>query len=374
MTKELGMDVLVVPALAALVIRQAQQVMGGNRIVAGVDAYKGRPMGLSHDDRQAMAMVSRVLLRAGEQDHAAEIHELLSCCARPLGDWLPLAQVRDGGLSKTRLIDADEGVPTPEAVELALSFSGYTAGFEEILFGVLKENLRKLPENIADLHYTAIREFVIRHPLTDDETISDFAQKKGATRLPATLWTCLRHQFYEPVPLAWGSGGRVNTCARCGNALNRLPAGAYRCRTQACSYSRTLVRGEDRPQAGLLRVVRGMRQFWIEPGVDELRLYDELRSSGLEPSLYPHQDRVDILVGNVGIDLKAYSSPELLGMKLRKSIGGLAYYRRQFLVIPNWLTDMVPNYLDRLHAALEGAAPQLRLMRSSEVHQAISHA
>lgn len=374
MTQTAVLEQLVVPALAALVLRQAQSAIGDNRVIAGIDSFPGQPIGLKPADRHAMAMVSRVLLVAGHEDHAAEIHDLLSYCARPLGEWLPLKVVQERGLGQIRLIDADEGTPTPEAIELAQSFSSHSAGFEEHLFGVLKDTLRKSPEAMADLHYTAIREFVIRNPLTTEDVVAEFAQKKALPRLPATLWTCLRYQFFEPVPLAWSEGGQVPSCGHCGNALVRVPAATWRCRTQACSYSRPFLRGPDRPQAGLLRVVRGMRQFWIEPGVDELRLFDDLVRAGFAAELYPKQDQVDIRIGDIGIDLKAYSSPELLGVKLRKSIGGLAYHRRQFLVVPDWLTELVPNYLERLHFALEGAAPQMYLLRSSEVIKEIGHA
>ena len=64
-----------------------------------------------------------------------------------------------------------------------------------------------------------------------------------------------------------------------------------------------------------MRLSKGLRQYWFEPGIDEIRMFDRLVAAGLPARLYPHRDRVDIDMGendDIGIDLKSYTSPELL--------------------------------------------------------------
>ena len=104
--------------------------------------------------------------------------------------------------------------------------------------------------------------------------------------------------------------------------------------------------------AGARRVQRSIHQYWVEPGIDEIFLFDALIQEGLPARLYPEQDKVDIAVGNIGMDLKTYASPEILGAKFKKGIGGLAFFERKWLLIPDWLLKLTPNYLQRLRAAM----------------------
>jgi hypothetical protein len=146
------------------------------------------------------------------------------------------------------------------------------------------------------------------------------------------------------------------------------------CGTRACAASAKPDSSSSRAVDELLRVTRGIQQYWVEPGFDELRLYDALKACGVDAELYPHMDRVDIAVGDIGIDMKCYSSPELLGNKIKRDKGGLAFYELKWLVVPDWLTYVVPHYLDRLRSALEDAAKNVRCISASKALGEITHA
>ncbi|MCE2645090.1 MAG: hypothetical protein LW835_07715 [Burkholderiaceae bacterium] len=365
-----GPEDLVVPALAALVLRQARRALFEDRMVAGVDKSPGAPVGLEAEDRRAMALVSRVCISRGASDLGAEIHELLYHCTLPLGRWLPLPTIDKRGLSETVLIGGDDGAPTAEAAELASGFSTVTAGVEELLFATFRDALDKQPKTDAYKYYSSIREFVVRNPLATTEKIKSFALDND---LPSALWMLVQQSFYEPIPLGWADRGQLALCAHCGNAM-RPVSGAHRCRTNACSAAYPAESSESVTLEGRLRVRRGVHQYWVEPGVDEIRLFDELHSRGAKPDLYPYMDRVDIAVGDTGMDLKSYASPELLGDKIRRNKGGLNHYRHKWLVIPDWLVARTPGYLDRLRHALEEAAGSIRCLSTSEVLKAVGHA
>lgn len=350
---------LIVPALASLVMRQARISLIEGRMIAGIDKKYGSPIGLTVEDRRAMALVSRACISRGLPDYGSEIHNLLTMCARPLGDWLPLQVVTDGGLSLTRLVSGEYGSPTPEAEELAKDFSTLTAGIEEQLFTIFRETLDKHPKSSAAQYYTAIREFVIRHPLADGEEIKAFGSE-----LPSTLWMLLQQQFYEPVPFGWTSNGSVTVCAHCGNAMRQVTTGMV-CRTAACAQSSKALAKGTRSVGELLRVSRGIQQYWVEPGIDEIRFYDALASHHIVAELYPSLDRVDIAVGNIGVDLKSYTSPELLGRKINRGLGGLAFYEKKWLVVPDWLVGCTPHYLERLRSALEDTSKVVRCLSVS---------
>jgi hypothetical protein len=338
---------LLIPALAGLVVRLARASLIDGRMIAGVTRYPGLPVGLSPEDRVAMAAVSRVCLVNNLPDRGAEIHDLLWWCTQPFEQWLNVPEVIDAGLAKTNFIHAEDGIPTAEAEELASSFSSMTAGLEEQLFLKFLELLGKQPSALAERYYTAVRKFVVSHPICTSEELQSFA-----TDLPVQIWLLMSQDFYEPVPEGWEINGSIPLCAHCGNAM-RLGKAGLLCRTGSCASAENALQDGRAKAADSLRATRGIRQYWIEPGIDELKLYDALCSMGLPAELYPKRDRVDIAVANTGIDLKMYTSPETLGRKFKAKLGGLGYYDRKLLVIPDWMQRNTPSYLERLRAALE---------------------
>lgn len=344
---------LIIPALAALVIRLGRLTLLEGQMISGISRGRASLIGLSVEDRRAMALVSKACLTNGLPDQGAEIHELLAACTEPLGDWLPIPEVVNGGLSATTLIEPEEGIPTPEAEDLAGSFFGLTAGLEEQIFARFMEILAAFPQEPANDYYTLIREFVVRHPLTTTAQL----QSLLTNELPVRLIVQITQDFYEPIPRAWSINGAVQVCQHCGNAMRRGKA-ALVCRSAACSASRPSKAKPLPPGAGsseMLRTARGISQYWVDPGIDEIRLYDALSTLGIPAQLYPNRDRVDIAIDSlgIGIDLKSYSSPETLGQHFKRSLGGLVYYKHRWVVIPDWRLQSTPSYLDRLRSKME---------------------
>lgn len=351
---------VLIPALAALVVRQGRTSLIEGKMIAGISRLPGIPIGLTVEDRRAMAMLSRACLVNGLPDYGAEIHTLLAACTTPFSQWLRIPEVLTRGLSETVLIHAEEGIPTSEAEELAKGFGGVTASLEEQLFSKFLELLSKFPADAGNRYYTCVREFVVRHPTCESDDI-----RRIGNELPSSLWMLLQQHFYEPVPESWQFNGEVQICSHCGNAMKLGRAGLI-CRSIGCAASNSALKKEiGIPAARLLRVSRGIQQYWVEPGLDEIRLYDALIQMGLPALLYPSRDRVDLSVGEVGIDLKAYASPETLGSRFKRNIGGLAYYATKLVVIPDWIIRNVPSYIDRLQAAAGRA--DLRCLAVSDV-------
>jgi hypothetical protein len=358
--EDLGL--IIIPALAALVVRQAQLSLIDGRMVAGVDRAYGLPVGLSQEDRRAMSLVSRACLVQGKPDCAAEIHDLLALCCKPLEEWLSIPEVLDNGFGRVTFIHAEDGVPTPEAEELASGFDGVTVSLEEQLFAKFMEILGRYPKTTANEYYTATREFVVRHPVCNQDNMKSLTEL-----LPSPLWVVIQQQFYESVPESWEINDSVPLCSHCGNAMRKGKAGLI-CRTNACNSAYSASTSQSVLSSSLMRASRGIRQYWIEPGLDEIKLFDAIRAGGLAAELYPNSDRVDIAVGKVGIDLKAYASPETLGWKFKRNVGGLIYYTERWVVIPDWILQTAPSYLSRLRTA--AARPELRFLSVSE---ALSH-
>jgi len=265
---------------------------------------------------------------------------------------LPLPEIRTAGLSSVRLVDPDERLPTVEAEELSVNFSSLTGLFEEQVFSGFIEILAKQPPADADSYYTRVREFCVRHPIAPRQALATLYED-----LPSNLSLCVQQRFYEPLPQVEGRDA-VQLCTHCGNLLRPSPSGLT-CSTAACAAQNPTGVGRFEPVAHLYRLKKGLRQYWLEPGIDEVLLHDRLLEAGLGPRLYPHRDRVDIDFGPgspVGIDLKSYTSPELLGSKIAQRPGGLVHYEKRWLVIPDWLVRRTPGYLERLASTLVGTS------------------
>jgi hypothetical protein len=364
--RQASFEATLAPALAALVVRQARVAIVEGRPVSGVDRYVGDQIGLTREDRHAMALVSRARLSQGLSDIGAEIHEVLAHCLQPLGEWLPLPSIHAERLTAVALLDPDGGVPTREAEELAQRFATATASIEELLFSRFQELLAKGSRLAAAAVYTRVREFVVRHPIATHEQLRELLPD-----VPSTIGVLIQQEFYEPVPDGWGPHETLTICGHCGNALRKAEQG-FVCRTKACAEALPAEASRQQPLADSLRLTRGLRQYWQEPGFDELRVFDELCHAGLQPVLYPQLDRVDIEVGEVGIDLKAYVSPELLASRLNRNLGGLAHYRHKWLVVPDRLVQRIPAYLERLRTALQ--MPAVRVLATTSVLRELSSA
>ncbi|MBP6892925.1 MAG: hypothetical protein KBC94_00765 [Pseudacidovorax sp.] len=358
-------------SLAALVIRQARQVFmgGGATMVSGVDRLWSGVSGLGDEDRKAMALVSRARLTLGLSDVGAEIHQLLAQCTKPLGEWLPLPAVKEAGLNAVCLIDAEDYMPTLEAEELSEGFGGMTGLLEEQVFAAFQDSLSKHSAKDANDYYTAVRTFVVRNPVATRKQLLKFL-----AALPSAVWACIEQQFYEPLPGALVAGETATLCGHCNNVMTAQPGG-LRCMTAACAAEHAATPGRTLPAADLLRLNRSLRKYWLEPGIDEIRLADRLAARGHTVRMYPNRDMVDLDLGEgspVGIDLKAYSSPELLGERLRRRPGGLKNYKTQLLVIPDWMARRVPHYVERVSACLEGSS--IRALTLSDTVEVLGHA
>lgn len=344
------LDETLLPALAALVMRQSRVALVENQVISGVTRGKDGTIGLTAEDRTTMALVSRVCLMHKLPDYGAEIHELLAMCTKPFGAWLDIPCVHEQDLSDVCLIDAETAATTEDAIALGEGVPGANARVEEQLFARLRENLAQFPGSSAAHYYTLIRRFVIENPILADRPSAYLKD------IPSTLWQVLA-DFYEPVPSAWGFDGQVPVCAHCNGALCRPENGGLVCRISACAEAtvKTKQKG-NAPLATLRRVKLGISQYWVEPGIDELALFKQLTRMKLPAVLYPEMDRTDIAVGQVGIDLKAHKSPTLLASKLRQSLGGLAYYPVKVIAVPDRLLLKHHNYLSRLESALGNPA------------------
>ncbi|KAH2820373.1 hypothetical protein KXV85_003283, partial [Aspergillus fumigatus] len=96
--------------------------------------------------------------------------------------------------------------------------------------------------------------------------------------------------------------------------------------------------------------------YWVGPGLAEIRLYDDLRRGGVDVQLYPRDDAADVgRAHELGIDVKSYACPRLLGDTLSERLGGLTTFDERYVAIPDAIVNRRPGYLEDLRYAYRGS-------------------
>lgn len=318
--------------------------------------------------RRACARLSRHCIESGVPDIGASIHLVMERIGSPLSEWgvpqwagvFPYADVVLG--------DIELGVPSADCETLAAA-AGSEMNLQEELH---HEQLRAVVQSYAERDradaYAALREFVVRRPALAYADLSTWVVAAGhvsALRFLSSL--------YRPTPHAALFANSLKTCGHCRALLWPVQLGAAgegRCRVRQCrlAHPEPLL-GEVVSSSENWRVATpAVLAYWVGPAQDELLIYDELAASGRRVSLYPMMDAADIGLDHlaVGIDVKTYASPLLLGARLTRSIGRLGVFARRIIAVPDHKLNQNPDYLRQLADSYQGVA-SLEFRTTSDV-------
>lgn len=322
--------------------------------------------------RQAMALLGRLRIGEGKVDHCASLHQVLTRCTEPLGGpaWAIdafRAEVFD--FADVRLIDPYHRCPTPECVELAAGVGNHHSNVrqhieEAMSFTELSTLCAKFGAR-RDAVYTQLRQFIGRNPLTTHAAIDTFIQDQHISAAEQFLRAC-----WNPPDSHHLIAGRLYSCRHCQAPLEAHGDGYGRCAQRLCGgyHIPVALSAPLDKDSSVLVLAAHLMTFWYGPAIDELRVYDRAIELGLPAFLYPYSDACDVAIGDrFGIDVKGYSSPQLLGQALNRSIGGLTRYDRRIVAISDAAAISCPSYMALLRQTLGDNPHQLELMRVSEL-------
>jgi REase associating with pPIWI_RE/pPIWI_RE three-gene island domain Y len=309
---------------------------------------------------EGMQMLSKLCVRASVNDLGDSIHCLSDTARRlPVGDWGVPALAAPFRFAEVRLLSNEPVAPTEECRALAAKGQPDDA-FEDIHHRQLREIVRRVRTEGRLQIYSLLRERIVRKPVYDRRELSDFLEDHAIVVADDVL-----RRWSTEIPLgALRRDGSFNICRNCGGLLyphrdkTAFPDG--RCRIGACL--------EEVPSSragATIESATGWRVFtddilayWVGPGLAEIRLHDELRRSGVDVMLYPRDDTADVgRSQELGIDVKSYSCPRLLGETLSDRLGGLATFDQRYVAIPDSMVNRRPHYLDDLRRAYTGTIP-----------------
>jgi DNA-binding transcriptional MerR regulator len=340
--------------LAQGILRQYDRVLTGREIVRQDDK-------LPPELHSAMCKLGRLYLEEGKCDRAACVHDLLERSRYSLNDakW-DLQIFRESefsfGTGNVQLIDPDLRVPTVDCAEIADLSGGFGEDnvIENRLHSRLREATAKLGGRKQHQAYTALRELLGRRSLIKERELLDYLVDKNLTPLQETVL-----EFFDSVSEVWLINGCANRCVYCGTLMRPHPnKDSYRdgyCPIYQCNSKHPPQVGERLNLERLLIAKPQILAYWTAPAIDELAIFDEAKTYGLDAELYPESDQCDVSINDraIGIDAKSYRSPVLLALKLNRSIGGLIYYRQRIIAITDELIEDCPGYISTVNSLLD---------------------
>ena len=352
--------------LAQGILRQYDRILTGREIVRQDDK-------LPPELHSAMCKLGRLYLEEGKCDRAACIHDLLERSRYSFdtdNQWdLNIFQHSEFRFSNVELIYSDLRVPTPDCAEIADISGGY--GEDNVIENRLHQSIRTATESLGRKKqhqaYTSIRELLGRRSLIKERELLDYLEEKELTPRLETVLEC-----FDSVPEVWLIDGYAYRCAHCNTLMRphfnkeRYPNGY--CPIHQCnSKYPPQVSERLNPEDGRLLVAKPqILAYWTAPAIDELAIFDEAKTYGLDAELYPESDLCDVSIGdrNIGIDAKSYRSPVLLALKLNRGIGGLINYKTRIVAITDELIEDCPGYLSTLRSLLDEKSLQVMSVSS----------
>lgn len=324
--------------------------------------------------RRGLALLSGMCIGAGVEDLGASLHVAMAHACQPFADWgldefrVPFAY------ADVALIDGELAIPTADCREMAALGCSELAAQEDLAHEALRAAAQSFPQRRRDAIYALIREFVVRHPACPYAERERFVVDNGLVAAARAI-----SSYYRQVPAGALFGGAARQCSHCGSLLwpdrDRATWPDGRCRIRQCRLAHPhAVAGARIACPGDWQWATGaVLAYWIGPGLDEIRIHDALRAAGRDSALYPMADAADVGVdgAEIGIDVKSYASPVVLGAKLSKSIGRLAAFRRRILAVPDDKLSLNPRYLEQLRNVYHGEQ-HLEFMTASQAIRALA--
>lgn len=314
----------------------------------------------------AQFRMGRLFTEAGLPDVGGSVHDFIARFKSPLATpaW-DLAEINDSDFEfqGALLLDPSLDVPTDECAQIANAAGGL--GTDQVVEDALFSKLHEMCDAAAERRpkserattvaatYTILRELLTRYSLITLKALRDYLAQFELD----FLYDDVANAFYQPVPMPWTVNGLAQRCAHCGSLLHKVPdssiTGLGRCALMQCAGTNHAVCSEELdPYQDQVLIARAqVLRFWTGPGIDELRIHDAAVSAGYPSRLYPFVDAADVSLSGdlaIGVDVKCYNSPEMLGRRLNAGIGRLAYFKRKILAVSDSCMRTTPDYMDRL--------------------------
>jgi hypothetical protein len=287
----------------------------------------------------------------------AGLQDIFNLARQPLGTWGLEFDETLIGTGSDALIVRDK--PTDICLEWASEEDAEALFQSEIMREVFDLCIEQdIPES-----YIAFRKLLIQRQVL---TALERQRLKRQPELKPLRDILMR--AYQPAPRSAVEDGNYWLCAHCGGLLLRDRDG-FACENMRCAGSG---RGEAlSADDDVLWLEGGLRRYISRPGLPEITLQEELKSLGLNVTLWPAFDAYDLhfAVNDKiwAVDVKDWSNPYLLGSKLAKKVIPAPQnwvWDRAFYVFPDDRASEQRDYLRAFKSRWQAPSRTIALMMS----------
>jgi len=335
----------VVLLLAAGLIEHYRRARAGELLVHDKKA--------SENLRVAIFRLAGLYVQHGLPVQADGVHTLVAKCVQPLceHEWgLPVFDSPAFRFYGVRLLDEASRLPTIECVDMARTISSELDLLEQQAFAQLNAACDLFTALRGEEVYSALREFIVRHPITTEGERRRFVEGMSLQAVNSFLASC-----YEPPQPHHLVKGALFRCESCGSPMAAsVVDGHVCCPVRQCGkYDLPVPRGSSRQvtERDSLVAKAHILAYWCGPGRDEIALYDTAVKNEFIVTLYPQRDKYDLFIEqeSVAIDVKSHASPFLLADTLNRDLGGLGRFSgKKYVAINDQTLSRFPGYLDIL--------------------------
>lgn len=303
-----------------------------------------------------MDMLAALMVKQNRQDQLRDMHEavfLQKYASKPVTEWFAgwnqqfLDTVCKYPLFQTEaLIVLEEGLNyriTEQCADL------YGNAEHDLFYALEQHHVFLKMKDLSPEDYTAVRKFLVEHPVCTEKAIRDFKIKTRKVDIAEIL-----DAAYEDIP------EDSYYCPVCGWTMHFHGRQAVCC-NRSCTVNHP-VREENRliDNTNYKRLVHGVMRYMCIPGKLELEIQEKANKLGCKTKLWPNHDQYDIQItlpdGAIwAVDAKTHRNPYTLADSIRND-GAFVNVPadKRLYVIPKERTVDYPDYCDICRNALKG--------------------
>ena len=344
-------------------------------IAAGLYEKSQRPEKYFYSEKLMYGINKLAAMAAqnGRADILSELHEnafLKRFAARPVRSWFVrwdtafTAELKKYPLFNTgalaEIYDGNVFDITDECAVLC-------ATTESDFFNALtQENAYRKMRELSAEEYTAVREFIVLHPLCSERDIRRFKIAHNSPEIQSVF-----NAAYEDIPQD------SYKCPECGWTMRFIGKRSVCCNNSCSRTHRTRDQFERIDSSYEKRHVHGVICYMCIPGKIEIKIRNEAEKLGCETELWPEHDKYDIKIilpdGSVwAIDAKTHLNPYNLASQIKNDGSFTSEQADEHIyVVPHERKAENPAYCDICKDALQ---PGALFMTDKELYRKIKEA
>lgn len=344
-------------------------------VAAGLYEKSKSPEKYSYSDKLMYGInkLAAMAVQNGRADILPELHEnafVKRYAARPVRSWFDGWNTAfTAELKKYPLFNTGTLAQTHDGNIFDITYECYElcSNTENDFFNALaQENAYRKMRELSAEDYTAVREFIILHPLCSERDIRRFKIAHNSLEIQSVF-----NDAYEDIPQD------SYKCPECGWTMRFVGKRSVCCNSSCSRTHPTRDQLERIDSSYEKRLVHGVMRYMCIPGRIEIEIRDKAEKYGCIAELWPEHDKYDVKItlpdGSVwAIDAKTHRNPYNLASQIKNDGRFTSEQADEHIyVVPHERKAENPAYCDICKDALQ---PSVLFMTDKELYRKIKEA